>query len=76
VYVRYQTLMKIYIMQSEYRPTRRQGSIGGGGDVLGEAGRYRRKQGGIGGSGEVQEGKCNLGIDSGRRMTNFLVVRS
>jgi len=40
VYVRYQTLMKIYIMQSEYRPTRRQGSIGGGGEVLGEAGRW------------------------------------
>ena len=45
--------MKIYIMQSEYTPTRRQGSIGGGVEVLGEAGRYRREQGGIGGSREV-----------------------
>ena len=33
-------------MQSEYRPTRRQGSIGGGGEVLGEAR-------GAGGSREV-----------------------
>ena len=43
-------------MQSEYRPTRRQGSIGGiggGGEELGEAERYRREQGGIGGSREV-----------------------